>query len=148
MIYSQINALMYCNETGVNMPFSGMSEQGLENLKEALEILKKEKIIKYYDLKSGNVSITNIGEAIKRMENHVFKAFRIAFPDCIIRKTAVDLYLATVMNNQLKTGLKKEAGLLIMMLALENESKDKYIELSKFLKEHFDHFNFEKTQLQ
>lgn len=130
------------------MSSHGLTDEELTDLVTEFETLQKAGIIDTFDLESGEIKISNTNALIKRMEKHVFNAFKIAFPESIIRKSAVDLYLAEVMNSHLKAGLDKETGLLTMMLSLERESVNKFNILSKFLEKEFSRFNFEKIKLQ
>ena len=124
------------------------SKEELANLASVFNKLKKEGIVEYYNLETGKVRILSTLSLIKRLERHVYSAFRIAFPDSMIRKSAVDMYLAALMNSYLKTGLDKESGLVMMMLNLEQESERKFKDLSRLLEKEFGHYNFEKIKLQ
>lgn len=124
------------------------SKKDLAELDSALRKLSQEGIVGDFNLEEGEITILSDYKLIKRMEKQVFTAFRIAFPDSIIRRQAVDLYLATLSNTYLKLGLGKEETLIAMMLSLEQENQHNFKLLAETLKKKFAHYNFEKIKLQ
>jgi hypothetical protein len=127
---------------------SELSAKELKDITNILENLKAIGIVSDYDITKGSVSICDTFSAIRRMERHAFNAFKLAFPDSIIRKTAIDFYLASLMNNNLKMGLDKNSIILSMLLSLEKENQNQFKDLSKILVKEFSHYNFEKIKLQ
>lgn len=123
--------------------FSGVD---LAELELAFQNLKNIGIVDNYDLKNGLVKISSTLSLIRRMEKHVFHAFKIAFPNRLIRKPAIDLYLASVMDTYIKLGLNKETALIIMMIVLEKEKDENFQTLPDFLKKEFSYFNFEEIK--
>lgn len=125
---------------------AGMSQDEIEKLSNSFKKLQEFGIFGAYNLTTGDVKIKSKFDLIKRMEYHTFRAFKLAFPDTIIRKPAVDLYLASVMNDYKKKGFQETESLVHMMVSLEQESDDQFETLSPFLKQNFAHYNFEKIK--
>lgn len=126
-----------------------MSDSNTDKLEGILKNLKDSGILLDYDLKNYVFNIKSVGEAISYMEKIVLKSFKEAFPGTLIRKNAVDLYLAELFNKYTKEeGLNKEAALVTMLISLEQEKMNGLTVLTPFLQKEFAKYNFEKVSLQ
>lgn len=123
-----------------------LSNLELKELEQMFEDLKNKGVLDSYNLESGHVKIKSTISLIRRMETHVFSAFKIAFPNRIIRKTAIDIYLAALLNSYTKMGLSKETALVSMLISLEKEKEEKFPALPAFLGKEFSHFDFEEIK--
>ena len=118
-------------------------------LRSALKKMKDSGVLQDYDLETYTFTIKSVPDSIRYMEKIALSGFKKAFPGCIIRKNAVDLYLAELFSRY--TGqekLNKETALITMMISLEIENMAGLTGLVPFLKEQFAKYDFEKVNMQ
>jgi hypothetical protein len=118
-------------------------------LEVVLKNLKDIGILNDYDLKNFSFKIKSVTSTISYMEKIVIKSFKQAFPGTLIRKNAVDLYLAELFNRYTnEEGLSKDAALVAMLISLEQENMNGLTTLTPFLQKQFAKYDFEKVNLQ